>query len=170
MESITVQLTYFKRNGKFYDAGEFPASIHTPLYLIWESVRDMQEQGKLPGLVDGAGKEFNILVNAPGHPDEHPHIVMTAHTNETEDRIAQLQEARDEELEACIAWFDKHIPGYELVADCLRAARRPKPSLKKQALAVLEEAPGPDYPRAMTVINADQHALIRRALEDLPND
>ena len=82
MESITVQLTYFKRNGKFYDEGKFPASMHTPLYRIWENVRDMQEQGKLPGLVDGAGKEFNILVNAPGHPHDHPHIVMTTHSSE----------------------------------------------------------------------------------------
>jgi hypothetical protein len=45
----------------------------------------------------------------------------------------------DQELEACIAWFDRHIPGYELVADRLRAARRPKPpSLKEQALEALE--------------------------------
>lgn len=32
----------------------------------------------------------------------------------------------DQELEACTAWFDKNIPGYELVADRLRAARRPQ--------------------------------------------
>jgi hypothetical protein len=45
----------------------------------------------------------------------------------------------DQELEACIAWFDKYIPGYELVADRLRATRRPKPpSLKEQALEQLD--------------------------------
>jgi len=45
----------------------------------------------------------------------------------------------DQELEACIAWFDKYIPGYELVADRLRAARRHKPpSLKGQALEQLD--------------------------------
>lgn len=44
------------------------------------------------------------------------------------------------------------------------------PSLKEQALKTLEDAPGPDYPRAMTVLNADQHALIRRALEALSDD
>jgi len=44
----------------------------------------------------------------------------------------------DQELEACIAWFDTYIPGYELVADRLRAARRTKaPSLKEQALKEL---------------------------------
>ena len=74
----------------------------------------------------------------------------------------------DQELEACCEWLDSiaycrlHIRGSHL-----RAARRPKPpSLKEQALKTLEEAPGPDYPRAMTVLNAEQHALIRRALED----
>lgn len=78
---MEVQLTYFKRNGKFYSEGKFLVSIDTPLHLIWENVRDMQKEGRLPGLVDGAGKEFNILVNAPGHPCDHPHIVMTTHTS-----------------------------------------------------------------------------------------
>jgi hypothetical protein len=42
--------------------------------------------------------------------------------------------------------------------DYVRNARRPKPpSLKEQALKVLESAP----------LNADEHALIRRALEAL---
>jgi len=82
---------------------------------------------------------------------------------------AQLQKARDQELEACCEWLDRE--GWSGESRQLRAARRPKLlSLKEQALAVLEEAPGPDYPRSMTVLNADQHALIRRALEALPND
>jgi len=39
---------------------------------------------------------------------------------------AAAQWGADQELEACITWLDKHIyhPGYELVADRLRAARR----------------------------------------------
>jgi len=81
---------------------------------------------------------------------------------------AELQEARDQELEACCRELE-----YNFMPDSgsLRAARRPKPpSLKQQALKTLEDAPGPDYPRAMTVLNADQHALIRRALEALPDD
>ena len=76
MESITIKLTYFKPNGKFYDKGEFLASAHTPLFQIWENVRDMRSLGKLPGLIDGAGREYNIFVEAPGHPHDHPHIVM----------------------------------------------------------------------------------------------
>jgi hypothetical protein len=48
------------------------------------------------------------------------------------------------------------------------AARRPKPpSLKEQALQALRHAPGPDYPNPITLLTADEHALIRRALEQL---
>ena len=54
------------------------------------------------------------------------------------------------------------------LAEDIWTARRPKPpSLKEQALKALTSAPGPDYPIVMTILNADQHALIRRALEVL---
>jgi hypothetical protein len=79
----------------------------------------------------------------------------------------------DQELEACCEWLANTQwcePGGKCLAD-LRAARRPKPpSLKAQALQVLASVPGPDYPRVMTVLNAYEHALIRQALEALPND
>ena len=68
----------------------------------------------------------------------------------------------DQELEECIAWFDKYIPGYELVADRLRAARRPKPpSLKEQALSDLTHAYNADKIDDTTFEN------LRRALEQL---
>jgi hypothetical protein len=67
----------------------------------------------------------------------------------------------DQELEACIAWFDTYIPGYELVADRLRAARRPKPSsLKEQALALLNKAEDPSW-------DINDFSIVRRALEQL---
>jgi len=44
------------------------------------------------------------------------------------------------------------------------------PTLKEEALAILATAGGPDYPTQMTVINTDEHILIRRALEALPDD
>ena len=70
------------------------------------------------------------------------------------------QWSADQELEACIAWFDTYIPGYELVADRLRAARRPKPmSLKEQALAELAEWEN--------VMDIASDSPIRRALEQL---
>jgi len=72
------------------------------------------------------------------------------------------QQIADQELEACIAWFDKCIPGYELVADRLRAARRPKPpSLKEQALNVLHLSFDRGYLKEEAV------DTIRRALEQL---
>jgi hypothetical protein len=78
----------------------------------------------------------------------------------------------DQELEACIAWFDKCIPGYELVADRLRAARRPKPSsLKEQALQVLRPLSNPVMLGTPEYrLYEPQAEIIRRALEALPND
>jgi len=72
----------------------------------------------------------------------------------------------DQELEACCEWLqdpDLNVDTYKL-----RTARRPKPpSLKEQALEALRHAPGPDYPNPITLLTADEHALIRRALEQL---
>jgi hypothetical protein len=70
----------------------------------------------------------------------------------------------DQELTACLRYAGAN--GLSLTR--MQAARRPKqPSLKEQALQVLASAPGPDYFRVMTVLNADEHALIRQALEAL---
>jgi hypothetical protein len=79
------------------------------------------------------------------------------------DKAAQY--GADQELEACIKWFDAHVPGYELVADRLRAARRPKPPpLAEQALASLPEDAGKyDF----TAITTPQLSVIRAALTRL---
>ena len=73
------------------------------------------------------------------------HAAQWGYDQRGEVNEAKLQQARNEELEACIEviesgrWFAN--PVHRIVE--LRAARRPKPpSLKEQALAVLEEAPG----------------------------
>jgi len=87
--------------------------------------------------------------------DTHPEALWFRIANEA------AQWGADQELEACIAWFDKSIPGYELVADQLRAARRPKPSsLKEQALIALDDAD----------LDAAHENILRRALEALPDD
>jgi hypothetical protein len=71
----------------------------------------------------------------------------------------------DQELEACCEWLSVPCPSYGRE---LRNARRPKPpSLKDQALEALRHAPGPDQPNPITLLTADEHALIRRALEQL---
>jgi len=76
----------------------------------------------------------------------------------------------DQELEACCEWFSADRGYHHSVSSDLRAGRRPKPpSLKEQALEALASADGADHPIVATVITADQHALIRRALESLPD-
>ena len=88
---------------------------------------------------------------------------------------AKLQQARDQELEACCEWLGTQWLGArtEGFPDELRAARRPKPpSLKEQALALLD--PSNTYGSItqeeeyrISVANAE---IIRRALEALPDD
>ena len=69
----------------------------------------------------------------------------------------------DQELEACC--HQLRLQGFDLVDD-LRVARRPKPpSLKEQALAVLEEEP--EDSKELIVFDTDQVNIIRRALEQL---
>jgi hypothetical protein len=75
---------------------------------------------------------------------------------------AELQEARDEELEACCEWLqdpDLNVDTYKL-----RAARRPSPpSLKEQALELLPEIESEDVLHLCPL----QVAKIRRALETI---
>jgi hypothetical protein len=74
-------------------------------------------------------------------------------------REPELQERADQELEACIKWFDAHIPGYEMVADRLRAARRAMPpSLAEQGMEALSKGCFP---------SDDEIATIRTALDRL---
>ena len=79
-------------------------------------------------------------------------------------KIFQL--GADMELEACI----KLLSDLGGDGEMIRRYRRPKPpSLKAQALQALEAADGADHPVVATVLTADQHALIRTALESLPD-
>lgn len=93
---------------------------------------------------------------------------VTGEVSAVEQRIS-TQAARwgaDQELEACLA--EVSFFSTRALAGKIRAARRPKPpSLKEQALAALAAADGADHPVVCTVITADQHAIIRRALETL---
>lgn len=79
---------------------------------------------------------------------------------------AELQQARDEELNECCEWLDFYSAASD--ARDLRLARRPKPpSLKKQAYDALDTyiygEPDPkDKERT--------YNTIRQALEALPND
>jgi len=69
---------------------------------------------------------------------------------------AAFQAGADQELEACCKWLDKE--GWSGESRQLRAARRPKPpSLKEQAIAVLEDSN----------LDAAHHNILLRALEQL---
>lgn len=103
------------------------------------------------------------------------HIATEAARWGYEQRGADIQKARDEELEACCEWLTtkvmtkpwETVPRPVLVTALvleLRAARRPKPqSLKEEALEALKHAEEGWRP-----VPADC-AIIRRALESLPD-
>ncbi len=74
------------------------------------------------------------------------------------------QYGADQELEACIDWISAWhgLEHPELLIELLRAARRPKPpSLKEQALAVIENSAICDH------LSPEHAAILRRALEQL---
>ena len=79
----------------------------------------------------------------------------------------------DQQLEQDAKWLDHNAlsePHLKIipVGESLKEAMRPKPpSLKDQALQALANADGADHPVISTVLTADQHALIRKALEQL---
>jgi len=109
--------------------------------------------------------------------DPHPVIPPSDQLKKWEDKwfneeehadvllVQAFQAGADQELEACVEWLgdapvvwdnngDLHPGSY------LRDARRPKPSLKEQALGILDVA-------HHDVLEDDQIATIRRALEQL---
>jgi hypothetical protein len=101
------------------------------------------------------------------YPD-FQHLIDRAAQWAWDQREPEIQAAADAELEACLRHFE-HFEDHwhpQSVIDDLRAARRPKPSLKEQALEALEahfdamEAGVPTYRPA-------HKATIRRALEAL---
>ena len=77
--------------------------------------------------------------------------------------LAALEAARwgaDQELDAICAWLELHYPHVYITR--LRRCRRPRPpSLKEQALAVLDDA--------SDRLDAAHENTIRRALEQLPD-
>ena len=79
----------------------------------------------------------------------------------------------DQQLELDAKWLDHNALNeahlkIAPMGEVLKEAMRPKlPTLKEQALKALEHAPGSDYPNPITLLTADEHALIRRALEQL---
>lgn len=75
-QTLTVKLTYFKQSGKYYSSGEFSTPADVQLFDVWEQVKEMRDSGNLPSLVSGC-REFNILIEVPGHRHEHPRFLMS---------------------------------------------------------------------------------------------
>lgn len=71
---MLVKLVYFRARGKYYSDGEYETDKDY-LFEIWQEVAEMRQNGKLPGLVDGA-REFIISVDVPEHEHRHPHLIM----------------------------------------------------------------------------------------------
>jgi hypothetical protein len=92
-----------------------------------------------------------------------------SYPEDLDQRIANraAQWGADQELEACCEWLDEGFGDVGNFPATLRSARRPKPpSLKEQALAVLEEEP--EDSKELIVFDTDQIDIIRRAIEALP--
>ena len=71
------------------------------------------------------------------------------------------QKIADQELDACCKWVST-VRAYWMKPETLRSARRPKPpSLKTQALAVLENSEICDH------LSTEHATILRHALEQL---
>ena len=72
---MKVNLIYFKPSGKYGYEGEYETN-HKPLYEVFEEVRQMQLDGKLPGLIEGPWHtSFHVLIDVPEHEHNHPHLI-----------------------------------------------------------------------------------------------
>jgi len=112
-----------------------------PIVPPWELVQQWRE-----------APEFSAL---------SPCVMVTVTTTKLQDIATQAaQWGADQELEACCEWMAEETPFSYINA--LSEARRPKPpSLKEQALAVLDDIPS---------IDGAHYNTILRALEQLPDN
>lgn len=69
-----VKLTYFKESGKYY-TDEIYETDKEMMYDVYDEVRQMQREGTLPGLVEGCGKEFTILITSEGVKHDVPQLI-----------------------------------------------------------------------------------------------
>ena len=101
---------------------------------------------------------------APEFSALSPCVMVTVTNTKLQDIATQAaQWGSDQELEACCEWLRESVceGGW---SQHLRAARRPKPpSLKQQALALIDDCKDPDN----DCLDDDALAIIRRALEQL---
>ncbi len=117
-----------------------------PIVPPWELVQQWRE-----------APEFSAL---------SPCVIVTVTTTKLQDIATQAaQWGADQELEACCEWLHwQNLATHPELIPSLRAARRPKlPSLKEQALDLLDKAEDPSW-------DINDFSIIRRALEQLPDN
>jgi len=83
-----VELTYFRSSGKYYDEGEIYLDGSMEIHKIWDHIEHLRDIGRLPGLINGA-RNYIILIDAPGHPDQHPRLLTLPATPTETDSIRQ---------------------------------------------------------------------------------
>ena len=77
MAHLKVNLTYFKKTGKFYSSGNFLICADTPLHVIWDIVAHKSVDGNLPGLqFSPHAHDFIISVDVPDHKSNFPHLII----------------------------------------------------------------------------------------------
>jgi hypothetical protein len=71
-----VKLGIFKSTGKWYTDGSY-VSKEGSLYEVWDEVRLMQRECRLPGLAPGADQtKFIVYVETPDFPEEAAHLIL----------------------------------------------------------------------------------------------
>jgi hypothetical protein len=77
-----VRFTYFKDTGKYYAEG-FCYMATDEMNEIHQNAKELQRIGKLPGLAEKVpgtvrrgGRDFFIVVDAPGHTNEVPMLIL----------------------------------------------------------------------------------------------
>ena len=94
--------------------------------------------------------------------DDHFGVYVAANGFHKDLATSAAQWGADQELEACCEWLNRE--GWSGESRQLRTARRPKPpSLKEQALALIDACNDPDSDH----LDDNALATIRRALEQL---
>ena len=73
---MNIKLTYFKDTGKYYTEGYFSESFGS-FESIVQRVDEIHRKGQLPGLREGAGKGFFVLIEPPDDGVAHgvPHLL-----------------------------------------------------------------------------------------------
>lgn len=68
---MKVELTYFKKSGKYYTDGSY-ITQKKEVFEIHDEVREMKKNKELPGII---GNEFTVHIDIPEHQDNVPRLI-----------------------------------------------------------------------------------------------